>query len=156
MRVHATRAIVEKTSIALAAAVLGLMAGFFWTYSYNVNLAMLQVDGATYATVQSLFNVNVRHAAFFMLFFGGGLEHPPRLLALLQRGDSDDAIMHGGEVVPGLNGEYMGAAQAAYGGAGGAATNVFNFQGYNIDELEQAVGRVLTMSVRSPSAATTP
>jgi hypothetical protein len=66
------------------------------------------------------------------------------------------AIMHGGEVVPGLNGEYMGAAQAAYGGAGGAATNVFNFHGYNIDELEQAVGRVLTMHVRSPSAATTP
>jgi hypothetical protein len=66
------------------------------------------------------------------------------------------AIMHGGEVVPGLNGEYMGAAQAAYGGGGGAATNVFNFHGYNIDELEQAVGRVLTMSVRSPSAATTP
>ncbi len=39
------------------------MAGFFWTYSDNVNLAMLQVDGATYATVQSLFNMNVRHAA---------------------------------------------------------------------------------------------
>jgi len=66
------------------------------------------------------------------------------------------AIMHGGEVVPGLQGEYMGAAQAAYGGGGGGTTNVFNFHGYNIDELEQAVGRVLTMSVRSPSAATTP
>ena len=84
MPVHATRAIVEKTSIALAAAVLGLMAGFFWTYSYNVNLAMLQVDGATYATVQSLFNVNVRHAAFFMLFFGGGL-FPLLALVINQR-----------------------------------------------------------------------
>ena len=64
------------------------------------------------------------------------------------------AIMHGGEVVPGLNGEHMTTAQAVYGSGGG--TNVFNFQGYNMDELEQAVGRVLTMSVRSPSAATTP
>lgn len=64
------------------------------------------------------------------------------------------AIMHGGEVVPGLNGEHMATAQAVYGSAGG--TNVFNFHGYNMDELEQAVGRVLTMSVRSPSAATTP
>ena len=64
------------------------------------------------------------------------------------------AIMHGGEVVPGLNGEHMATAQAVYGSGGG--TNVFNFHGYNMDELEQAVGRVLTMSVRSPSAATTP
>jgi uncharacterized membrane protein len=63
--------VLDNLSVALATAVLGLMAGFFWTYSYNVNLAMLQVDGATYATVQSLFNQNVRHAAFFTLFFGG-------------------------------------------------------------------------------------
>jgi uncharacterized membrane protein len=68
-----TRTLIENTSIALAAAVLGLMAGFFWTYSYNINLAMLQVDGATYATVQSLFNRNVRHASFFALFFGGAM-----------------------------------------------------------------------------------
>ena len=64
------------------------------------------------------------------------------------------AIVHGQEVIPGLNGEHMATAQAAYGSGGG--TNVFNFHGYNMDELEQAVGRVLTMSVRSPSAATTP
>lgn len=61
----------DNLSIALAAAVLGLMAGFFWTYGFNVNRAMLQVDGSTYAAVQSLFNQNVRHAAFFTLFFGG-------------------------------------------------------------------------------------
>lgn len=73
MPTHTSRALFENTCIAIATAVLGLMAGFFWTYSYNVNLAMLQVDGATYATVQSLFNQNVRHAAFFTLFFGGAL-----------------------------------------------------------------------------------
>lgn len=72
---HATPypGLLDNTSIAVATAVLGLMAGFFWTYSFNVNRAMLLVDGATYATVQSLFNQNVRHAAFFALFFGGSL-----------------------------------------------------------------------------------
>ena len=49
---------------------LGLMAGFFGTYSANVNMALLQMDGATYATVQSALNRNVRHALFFTLFFG--------------------------------------------------------------------------------------
>lgn len=55
---------------ALAVLWLGLMAGFFGTYSANVNLAMLQMDGSTYATVQSAFNQNVRHTLFFSLFFG--------------------------------------------------------------------------------------
>lgn len=55
---------------ALAVVWLGLMAGFFSTYSANVNLAMLQMDGAIYATVQSAFNRNVRHVLFFALFFG--------------------------------------------------------------------------------------
>lgn len=54
----------------LAVVWLGLMAGFFGTYSCNVNLAMLQMDGATYATVQSALNRNVRHSLFFALFFG--------------------------------------------------------------------------------------
>ena len=61
----------------LAVLSLGLMAGFFGTYSANVNLAMLQMDGATYATVQSAFNRNVRHALFFACFFG-----PPAWCAL--------------------------------------------------------------------------
>mgnify|MGYP003585468291 FL=1 len=61
----------------LAVLWLGLMAGFFGTYSANVNLATLQMDGATYATVQSAFNRNVRHALFFALFFG-----PPLWCAL--------------------------------------------------------------------------
>ncbi len=49
---------------------LGLMAGFFATYSANVNLATLELDGPTYAQVQSAFNRNVRHAGFFACFFG--------------------------------------------------------------------------------------
>lgn len=54
----------------LTVLLLGLMAGFFATYSANVNLATLELDGATYAQVQSAFNRNVRHAGFFVCFFG--------------------------------------------------------------------------------------
>lgn len=62
---------------ALAVFCLGLMAGFFWAYSANVNFATLQMDGSTYAQVQSSLNRNVRHAMFFGFFFG-----PPLLCAL--------------------------------------------------------------------------
>ncbi|MGJ7583479.1 anthrone oxygenase family protein, partial [Variovorax sp. RHLX14] len=62
---------------ALAIFWLGVMAGFFWTYSANVNFATLQMDGATYALVQSSLNRNVRHAMFFGFFFG-----PPLLCTL--------------------------------------------------------------------------
>ncbi len=54
----------------LAVVWLGLMAGFFGTYSGNVTLALLQMDGSTYASVQSALNRNVRHPLFFALFFG--------------------------------------------------------------------------------------
>lgn len=54
----------------LTVLLLGLMAGFFATYSANVNLATLELDGATYVQVQSAFNRHVRHAGFFICFFG--------------------------------------------------------------------------------------
>jgi len=54
----------------LALFTMGIMAGFFWTYSINVNLAMLEMDGPVYAIVQSAFNRNVRHPMFFAFFFG--------------------------------------------------------------------------------------
>ena len=63
---------IENISIATATIALGIMAGFFWTYTFNVNLAMLNVDGKTYAEIQSLFNENVRHFMFFVFFFGAG------------------------------------------------------------------------------------
>ncbi len=49
---------------------IGLMAGFFGTYSANVNFATLEFDGPTYALVQSAFNRNVRHPLFFVCFAG--------------------------------------------------------------------------------------
>ena len=64
----------------LTVLLLGLMAGFFATYSANINLATLELDGSTYAQVQSAFNRNVRHAGFFLCFFG---PVPLGLLALL-------------------------------------------------------------------------
>jgi uncharacterized membrane protein len=64
---------IENISVAVATIALGIMAGFFWTYTFNVNPAMLNVDGQTYAEVQSLLNQNVRHEIFFAFFFGAGL-----------------------------------------------------------------------------------
>ncbi|WP_127558571.1 DUF1772 domain-containing protein [Saccharospirillum alexandrii] len=63
----------ENAMLALSALFFGIMAGFFWTYSFNINLAMLEVSGPVYAQVQSLFNQNVRHATFFTFFFGSGV-----------------------------------------------------------------------------------
>ena len=63
---------IENGVLALSILVFGYMAGLFWTYTFNVNLAMLQVDGKTYAIMQSLFNENIRHVPFFLLFFSGG------------------------------------------------------------------------------------
>ena len=63
----------------LTVLLLGLMAGFFATYSANVNLATLELNGPTYAQVQSAFNRYVRHAGFFACFFG---PPPLGLLAL--------------------------------------------------------------------------
>lgn len=64
--------LLENSFLALSTIFFGIMAGFFWTYSFNVNYAMQQVDGSTYTQVQSLFNQNVRHSMFFFFFFGGG------------------------------------------------------------------------------------
>lgn len=63
--------------LVLAVFSLGIMAGFFGTYSGNVNLATAELDGPTYALAQSAFNRNVRHALFFVFFFG-----PPLCCAL--------------------------------------------------------------------------
>lgn len=65
--------LLENTSLALAILIFGIMAGFFWTYTFNINLATAQLDGASYARIQSLFNVNVRHAMFFSFFFGSAI-----------------------------------------------------------------------------------
>jgi uncharacterized membrane protein len=79
---------VSWASLVLAVFCLGVMAGFFGTYTGNVNLATQELDGATYAQVQSAFNRHVRHVGFFAFFFG------PPLLCLL-------ALTHGWRERPG-------------------------------------------------------
>lgn len=69
----------------LAVFAFGLMAGFFWTYGFNVSLATAQMDGASYAVVQSSLNRHVRHAMFFGFFFG-----PPVLSALALAAGRDE------------------------------------------------------------------
>lgn len=64
--------LLENALLALSALFFGIMAGFFWTYSFNINLAMLDVSGPIYAQMQSLFNQHVRHGMFFTFFFGSG------------------------------------------------------------------------------------
>ncbi|MEI5908714.1 DUF1772 domain-containing protein [Bacillus spongiae] len=71
----------ENGTLAIALFIIGIMSGFFYTYTINVNLAMLEVSGEIYATVQSLFNENVRHFIFFIFFFGGGLASVIALIA---------------------------------------------------------------------------
>jgi uncharacterized membrane protein len=68
--------------LVLAVFCLGIMAGFFGTYSGNVNLATRELDGPTYALVQSALNRNVRHPLFFTFFFG------PPLLCLTALADA--------------------------------------------------------------------
>lgn len=65
------KTVLSNLSAIWSVMVLGTMAGFFWTYSFNVNYATLNLGADDYATVQSLFNVNVRHGMFFFFFFGG-------------------------------------------------------------------------------------
>lgn len=57
----------------IAVLTLGVMAGFFWTYAFNVNYATISLDADEYVRIQSLFNVNVRHGMFFSFFFGAAL-----------------------------------------------------------------------------------
>jgi uncharacterized membrane protein len=68
---------VAWSGLILAVFGLGIMAGFFGTYAGNVNLATRELDGPTYALVQSAFNRHVRHPLFFSFFFG------PPLLCLI-------------------------------------------------------------------------
>lgn len=57
-------------SALISVLMLGVMAGFFWTYAFNVNYATINLNADDYVRIQSLFNVNVRHGMFFTFFFG--------------------------------------------------------------------------------------
>lgn len=47
----------------------GIMAGFFFAYSYNVNIAFEGLNASTYAEAMQRINVAVRNPVFFAVFF---------------------------------------------------------------------------------------
>lgn len=69
MRIRAS-CVRQRLPVALAGFLTGIMAGFFFAYSFNVNYALLELTGGEYAVVQSLLNKNVRHPVFGFFFFG--------------------------------------------------------------------------------------
>ena len=69
VKVESPISLLENGCVVIATLMLGLMAGFFWTYSINVSPALMSLDGDMYGRVQSLLNQNVRHPMFFVFFF---------------------------------------------------------------------------------------
>lgn len=59
-----------NTILLLTTAITGIMAGFFWAYSFNINLALSELNATSYVKVQALLNIHVRHPVFFSVFFG--------------------------------------------------------------------------------------
>lgn len=85
---------VASASLVLTVFSLGIMAGFFGTYSGNVNFATLELDGPTYSQVQSALNRHVRHPLFFAFFFG------PPLLCLVTLAAAGASANRGGGSSP--------------------------------------------------------
>ena len=83
MNLFSSRLVTANCTAALATVLLGVMAGFFWTYSFNVNYATLELSADDYARMQSLFNVNVRHGMFFSVFFGAAVASTAAVIANL-------------------------------------------------------------------------
>lgn len=72
---HATtphRPLLTPPRLALIAATLlvGLSAGFFYTYETSVTLGLAQVDDITYVTTFQAINATIRNAGFAIAFFG--------------------------------------------------------------------------------------
>jgi uncharacterized membrane protein len=58
----------------------GLIAGFFFAFSADVNLATVDLPAEEYVRVQQLINLKVRNPAFALVYFGAAVV-PPLLLA---------------------------------------------------------------------------
>lgn len=62
----------------------GLIAGFFFAFSADVNLATAELGAEDYVRVQQLINLKVRNGAFALVYFGAALV-PAALLAVSWR-----------------------------------------------------------------------
>jgi uncharacterized membrane protein len=58
---------------ALATALLGMMAGFFFAFAIDVAPAMAQLDGPTYVATQQWINKVVRNLGFGAMYFGSAI-----------------------------------------------------------------------------------
>lgn len=62
-----------RTSAAVATALLGLMAGFFFAFAIDVAPAMRELDAHGYITTQQSINKAVRNLPFAVAYFGSAL-----------------------------------------------------------------------------------
>jgi uncharacterized membrane protein len=62
----------------------GLIAGFFFAFSADVNLATVVLPASDYVRVQQLINLKVRNPAFALVYFGA-VAVPALLLAVMWR-----------------------------------------------------------------------
>ncbi|NLS13772.1 DUF1772 domain-containing protein [Vibrio sp. SM6] len=60
----------ENGSIGIATLLCGLMVGLFWSHSQHIGVALAQLDGKTFAQVQSVLHVRHRQLESSLLFFG--------------------------------------------------------------------------------------
>ena len=74
---------IYRLSSCVAAALLGLMAGFFFAFAVDVAPAMANLDAASYITTQQWINKVVRNVPFAVAYFGSaGITLVPAAVAL--------------------------------------------------------------------------
>ncbi|NND73390.1 MAG: DUF1772 domain-containing protein [Ilumatobacter sp.] len=78
-------AALQRSSLILATVLVGLAAGFFFTYQISVTRALAEVDDTTYVDTFQAINSTIRNTPFGLVFFGA----IPALCAALalHRGD---------------------------------------------------------------------
>ncbi|HYD60102.1 MAG TPA: anthrone oxygenase family protein [Noviherbaspirillum sp.] len=74
----------QRALIVLTLLLSGLIAGFFFAFSADVNLATAELAAADYVHVQQLINLKVRNSAFAIVYFGAAVV-PAILLAVTWR-----------------------------------------------------------------------
>jgi uncharacterized membrane protein len=73
--------------LAVSAVLGGIMAGFFFTYSASVVLALDRLSASTYTTVMQEINETVLNAVFGVAFFGAVVVPAVSAAVVLLRGD---------------------------------------------------------------------
>ena len=61
---------IQRLTIAIALVLVGLSAGFFFTYEASVTLGLAEVDDVTYVKTFQAINATIRNFWFGLVFFG--------------------------------------------------------------------------------------